>query len=58
MGKSRSGLFNAAVAMKILDQWGGGCLVRRRRAGAFGNQVFAAYLQSLSPPNQPDARSG
>lgn len=59
MGKSRSGLFNATIAMKILGISGteGVDLVRRQRAGALGNQVFAAYLQSLSAPNLPEARS-
>ena len=52
MGKSRSGLFNAAVAMKILGISGEEAvdLVRRRRAGALGNQVFTTYLQSLPAP--------
>lgn len=59
MGKSRSGLFNAAVAMKTLGISGAEAvdLVRRRRAGALGNQVFTAYLQSLPAPASPAAGS-
>lgn len=57
MGKSRSGLFNALVARKILGISGAEAvdLVRRQRPGSLGNQVFAAYLQSLPAPSQPDA---
>jgi protein-tyrosine phosphatase len=51
-GKSRSGLFNALVAMKILGISGAGAveLIRRERPGALGNEVFTAYLQSLPAP--------
>jgi protein-tyrosine phosphatase len=56
MGKSRSGLFNALVAMKVLGISGADAvdLVRRQRPGSLGNQVFAAYLQGLPAPSQPD----
>ena len=51
-GKSRSGLVNALVAMKILGIDGSSAvdLVRRRRPEALGNHVFAAYLQALPAP--------
>ncbi|HET9001217.1 MAG TPA: dual specificity protein phosphatase [bacterium] len=55
-GKSRSGLFNALVAMKILHIDGKAAvdLIRQRRPGALGNQVFAGYLEQLPAP-PPDA---
>jgi len=48
-GKSRSGLFNALVAMKVLHIDGAAAVdfVRQRRPGALGNQVFAGYLEQL-----------
>jgi len=51
-GKSRSGLFNAIVAMKMLNIDGAAAvdLVRRGRPGALGNQTFVEYLQGLSLP--------
>jgi len=57
MGKSRSGLFDALVAMKVLGISGADAvdLVRRQRPGSLGNQVFATYLQKLPAPTQPDA---
>lgn len=59
MGKSRSGLFNALVAMKILGISGAEAvdLVRRQRPGSLGNQVFAAYLQGLPAPGHADVKS-
>lgn len=55
MGKSRSGLINAQVAMQLLGLSGteAVALVRRRRPGALGNAVFAAYLESLPAPAPP-----
>jgi protein-tyrosine phosphatase len=55
-GKSRSGLFNALVAMKVLHIDGKAAvdLVRRCRPGALGNQVFTEYLEQLPSP-APDA---
>ncbi|HEV2282313.1 MAG TPA: dual specificity protein phosphatase [bacterium] len=55
MGKSRSGLLNALVAMKILGITGSDAveLVRGRRPGALGNAVFTAYLRSLPAPAAP-----
>lgn len=52
MGKSRSGLLNAQVVMKVLGLSGADAVayVRRRRPGALGNPVFAAYLESLPAP--------
>ncbi|HKX18412.1 MAG TPA: hypothetical protein VJT33_10425 [bacterium] len=52
MGKSRSGLVDALVAMKILGINGREAveLVRRRRPGALGNAVFVQYLESLPRP--------
>lgn len=52
MGKSRSGLVNALVAMKILGISGSEAvdLIRARRPGALGNAVFTAYLKSLPAP--------
>ncbi|HEV2357178.1 MAG TPA: dual specificity protein phosphatase [bacterium] len=54
-GKSRSGLLNALVAMKILGISGREAvdLVRRRRPGALGNAVFTAYLEALPAPGRP-----
>jgi len=54
-GKSRSGLLNALVAMQILGISGADAvaLLRRRRPGALGNQVFSAYLESLPAPPPP-----
>ena len=54
-GKSRSGLLNALVAMKILGISGADAvdLVRRRRPDALGNAVFTAYLRSLPAPAVP-----
>jgi protein-tyrosine phosphatase len=51
-GKSRSGLFNALVAMKVLHIDGAAAVdfVRQRRTGALGNQVFAGYLEQLPTP--------
>jgi len=51
-GKSRSGLVNALVAMKILGINGAEAvdLVRRQRPGALANPVFAAYLEALPAP--------
>lgn len=55
-GKSRSGLFNALVAMKVLHIDGKAAvdLVRRCRPEALGNQVFTEYLEQLPAP-VPDA---
>lgn len=52
MGKSRSGLVNALVAMKILGINGREAveLVRRQRPGALGNAVFVRHLESLPAP--------
>jgi protein-tyrosine phosphatase len=52
-GKSRSGLVNALVAMKMLGICGPEAiaLVRRRRPGALGNAVFTAYLEALPAPS-------
>jgi len=65
MGKSRSGLLNALVAMKILGISGSDAvdLIRARRPGALGNAVFTAYLVSLpapppSPPPSPSPSGG
>lgn len=51
-GKSRSGLLNALVAMKLLGISGRKAvdLVRLRRPGALGNAVFTAYLEALPAP--------
>ena len=56
MGKSRSGLVNALVAMKILGISGREAVefVRQRRPGALGNAVFARYLESR-PSTAPAA---
>lgn len=56
-GKSRSGLFNALVAMKMLRIDGKAAvdLIRQQRPGALGNQVFAEYLEGLPAP-AADAR--
>jgi protein-tyrosine phosphatase len=52
MGKSRSGLVNALVAMQLLGISGADAvaLVRERRPGALGNAVFSSYLESLPAP--------
>jgi Dual specificity phosphatase, catalytic domain len=52
-GKSRSGMFNAIVAMKLLGIDGRDAiqLVRQGRPGALGNASFVAYLESLPAPN-------
>lgn len=55
-GKSRSGLLNALVVMKILGISGREAVefIRQRRLGALGNAVFTAYLGSLpAPPPSP-----
>jgi len=51
-GKSRSGLFNAIVLMKIcnLDGKTAVDLIRQKRPGALGNQTFVEYLQGLPAP--------
>ena len=51
-GKSRSGLLNALVVMKVLGISGRDAVefVRRHRPGALGNPVFTEYLQALPPP--------
>ncbi len=56
-GKSRSGLFNALVLMKLRNVDGRTAveMVRQQRPGALGNQVFAAYLEGLPAPNPPAA---
>jgi len=48
-GKSRSGLFNAIVVMKMLHIDGSAAIdiVRRGRPGALGNQTFVEYLERL-----------
>jgi dual specificity protein phosphatase-like protein len=52
-GKSRSGMFNAIVAMKLVGIDGRAAieLVRSGRPGALGNASFVAYLESLPAPN-------
>lgn len=52
-GKSRSGLFNAIVVMKLqhIDGKTAIDIVRRGRPEALGNQSFAAYLESLPAPS-------
>ncbi len=52
-GKSRSGMFNAIVAMKLLGIDGRHAveLVRKGRPGALGNTSFVAYLESLPAPS-------
>jgi protein-tyrosine phosphatase len=57
-GKSRSGLFNALVAMKMLQIDGKAAVevIRERRPGALGNQVFVEYLQRLPAPTKPTNR--
>ena len=58
-GKSRSGLFDALVAIKVLGIDGKAAidLIRERRPGALGNQVVAEYLQRLpAPATAADAR--
>ena len=51
-GKSRSGMFNAIVAMKLLGIDGRRAidLVRKGRPEALGNSSFVAYLESLPEP--------
>lgn len=51
-GKSRSGMFNAIVAMKLLGIDGRQAvdLVRKGRPEALGNASFVAYLESLPAP--------
>jgi protein-tyrosine phosphatase len=51
-GKSRSGMFNAIVVMKILRVDGKAAveIVRRGRPEALGNQSFATYVESLPTP--------
>jgi protein-tyrosine phosphatase len=57
-GKSRSGLFNALVAMKILQIDGETAveLIRERRPGALGNQIFVEHLQRLPAPTKSTNR--
>lgn len=52
VGKSRSGLVDALVAMKILGIGGREAidLVRRQRPGALGNAAFVQHLESLPAP--------
>jgi hypothetical protein len=52
MGKSRSGLLNALVVMRLQGISGHDAvaLVRKQRPGALGNNVFTAYLESLPAP--------
>ena len=52
-GKSRSGMFNAIVAMKLLGIDGHDAiqLVRKGRPEALGNASFVSYLESLPAPN-------
>jgi protein-tyrosine phosphatase len=54
-GKSRSGLFNAIVIMKLLHVDGKEAvkIVRAGQPEALGNQSFVAYLESLSAPPPP-----
>jgi protein-tyrosine phosphatase len=51
-GKSRSGLFNAIVVMKMLGVDGKRAIeiIRQGRPEALGNQSFVAYLESLAAP--------
>ena len=51
-GKSRSGMFNAVVAMKLLGIDGSRAIdvVRKGRPEALGNMSFVAYLKSLTAP--------
>jgi protein-tyrosine phosphatase len=48
-GKSRSGLINAIVVMKMLKLDGNAAIdiIRQGRPGALGNQTFVEYLQGL-----------
>jgi protein-tyrosine phosphatase len=48
-GKSRSGMFNAIVVMKLLGVDGARAIevVRQGRPDSLGNQSFAAYVASL-----------
>ncbi|MHB8375830.1 MAG: protein-tyrosine phosphatase family protein [Dehalococcoidia bacterium] len=52
-GKSRSGLFNAIVVMKLRSVDGQRAIdiVRQGRPEALGNTSFVAYLESLSAPS-------
>ncbi len=54
-GKSRSGLFNAIVVMKLTGVDGRTAIeiVRRGRPGALGNQTFVDYLEGLPAPKRP-----
>ncbi len=54
-GKSRSGLFNAVVVMKLSGVDGRTAIeiVRRGRPGALGNQTFVEYLEVLPAPKRP-----
>lgn len=58
-GKSRSGLFNAIVVMKMLNLDGSAAIdvVRQGRPGALGNQTFVEYLRGLSAPTSGDRRA-
>lgn len=51
-GKSRSGLFNAMVLMKLrgIDGRTAIAMVRQARPGALGNEAFTAYLEGLPAP--------
>ena len=55
VGKSRSGLFNAIVVMKLTGVDGRTAIeiVRRGRPGALGNQTFVEYLEELPAPENP-----
>jgi len=57
-GKSRSGMFDALVVMRLLGISGAEAvdLVRRQRPGALHNAVFAAYVQGLPAPRGPSAQ--
>jgi protein-tyrosine phosphatase len=54
-GKSRSGLFNALVVMKLLGVDGKRAIeiVRQGQPEALGNRSFVAYLESLPAPARP-----
>ena len=60
-GKSRSGMFNAIVAVKLLGIDGKRAVgvVRKGRPEALGNTAFVAYVESLPAPKpllDPPAR--
>jgi protein-tyrosine phosphatase len=58
-GKSRSGLLNAIVVMKLMAVDGAEAIkiVRAGRPEALGNRSFVAYLESLpAPPPATPAR--